>query len=89
VYAYVEDCIIPNLAPEAVLDMSKFRTDRLYADDVDDVYRGIYDEDVKYAKDGYRTLEKGLQFKALENLYEAFRMPVGGGTIMVGLGCTS
>ena len=30
----------------------------------------------------YRTLEKGLQFRCLENLYDAFRMPVGGGTIM-------
>jgi len=77
-----EECIIPNLAPEALLDVCTFRTSRLYCDDVDDVYRGVYDAQAKYDKNGYRTLEKGLQFKALENLYDAFRMPVGGGTIM-------
>jgi len=77
-----EEFIIPNLAPESTLDVSVFREERLYTDDVDDAFRGVWDEHLKYAKDGYRTLAKGTQFKALEALYDAFRMEIGGGTII-------
>jgi len=77
-----EECVIPNLPVEANLDTTSFRSERLYVEEVDDAYRGIYDEATKFGPDGYRTLAKGTQFRCLEEMYRTFKMPVGGGTIL-------
>jgi len=77
-----EECIIANMPAEANIPTSTFRRERLYIEDVDDTFRGIYDEATKFNSDGYRTLAKGLQFKCLQSMYECWKMPVGGGTIM-------
>ena len=72
--------ILPNVAPEALLDTNEFREKRLYAEEVDDVYRGVRDEEAKF-KDGFRTYKNGSQWKALEYLYEGYDTPVGGKTM--------
>ncbi len=79
--ALFERFIVPNVAPEALVDANEFREKRLYTEEVEDAFVGVKEEAKKFTPDGMRTHAKGKTWLALENLYKAYTMPIGGRTM--------